>query len=215
MLTDITFNVTLRRKTLFYTINLIFPCVGMSFLSILVFYLPSDSNEKVSSFASLLISFLHSSSLLSWLTFTARMWICCWSLDGQIQTLEHFQVVALHGNVVIFVYYSHQAALLLLLLLSLSFSLQPKLTSAIEFAVYQTQLATNYTVSIVSDNNHWSLQQTSSSSAFQRFHNKALCWGIWIKLAFWPPVELCKPDKTMLAQTILILQLQQQQLQHP
>lgn len=45
---DITFNVTLRRKTLFYTINLILPCVVMSLLSILVFYLPSDSNEKVS-----------------------------------------------------------------------------------------------------------------------------------------------------------------------
>lgn len=46
--TDITFNVTLRRKTLFYTTNLILPCVVMSLLSILVFYLPSDSNEKVS-----------------------------------------------------------------------------------------------------------------------------------------------------------------------
>lgn len=45
---DITFNVTLRRKTLFYTTNLILPCVVMSLLSILVFYLPSDSNEKVS-----------------------------------------------------------------------------------------------------------------------------------------------------------------------
>lgn len=47
---DITFNVTLRRKTLFYTTNLILPCVVMSLLSILVFYLPSDSNEKVSAF---------------------------------------------------------------------------------------------------------------------------------------------------------------------
>lgn len=44
---DITFNITLRRKTLFYTINLIIPCVGISCLSILVFYLPSDSGEKV------------------------------------------------------------------------------------------------------------------------------------------------------------------------
>lgn len=45
---DITFNISLRRKTLFYTINLIIPCVGISCLSILVFYLPSDSGEKVS-----------------------------------------------------------------------------------------------------------------------------------------------------------------------
>jgi len=45
---DITFNITLRRKTLFYTVNLIIPCVGISCLSVLVFYLPSDSGEKVS-----------------------------------------------------------------------------------------------------------------------------------------------------------------------
>ena len=44
---DITFNVTMRRKTLFYTVNLIIPCMGISFLTILVFYLPSDSGEKV------------------------------------------------------------------------------------------------------------------------------------------------------------------------
>jgi hypothetical protein len=31
----------LRRKPLFYTVNLVFPCVGISFLTILVFYLPS------------------------------------------------------------------------------------------------------------------------------------------------------------------------------
>ncbi|EDS41905.1 acetylcholine receptor protein alpha 1, 2, 3, 4 [Culex quinquefasciatus] len=43
---DITFNITMRRKTLFYTVNLIIPCMGISFLTILVFYLPSDSGEK-------------------------------------------------------------------------------------------------------------------------------------------------------------------------
>jgi hypothetical protein len=45
---DIIFNITLRRKTLFYTVNLITPCVIISVLSIVVFYLPSDSGEKVS-----------------------------------------------------------------------------------------------------------------------------------------------------------------------
>ena len=44
---DITFNITMRRKTLFYTVNLIIPCMGISFLTILTFYLPSDSGEKV------------------------------------------------------------------------------------------------------------------------------------------------------------------------
>lgn len=53
---DITFNITLRRKSLFYTVNLIIPCVGISFLSILVFYLPSDSGEKVSLCISILLS---------------------------------------------------------------------------------------------------------------------------------------------------------------
>ena len=37
----------MRRKTLFYTVNLIIPCMGISFLTVLVFYLPSDSGEKV------------------------------------------------------------------------------------------------------------------------------------------------------------------------
>ena len=44
---DITFNITMRRKTLFYTVNLIIPCMGISFLTVLVFYLPSESGEKV------------------------------------------------------------------------------------------------------------------------------------------------------------------------
>ena len=46
---DITFNITMRRKTLFYTVNLIIPCMGISFLTVLTFYLPSDSGEKVGS----------------------------------------------------------------------------------------------------------------------------------------------------------------------
>uniref|UniRef100_A0A336MI73 CSON015083 protein n=1 Tax=Culicoides sonorensis TaxID=179676 RepID=A0A336MI73_CULSO len=53
---DIIFNITLRRKTLFYTVNLIIPCVGISFLSILVFYLPSESGEKISLCISILLS---------------------------------------------------------------------------------------------------------------------------------------------------------------
>lgn len=53
---DIMFYMTLRRKTLFYTVNLIIPCVGISFLSVLVFYLPSHSGEKVSLSISILLS---------------------------------------------------------------------------------------------------------------------------------------------------------------
>lgn len=50
------FNITIRRKTLFYTVNLIIPCVGISMLSVLVFYLPSDSGEKISLCISILLS---------------------------------------------------------------------------------------------------------------------------------------------------------------
>lgn len=53
---DITFNITIRRKTLFYTVNLIFPCVVISFMSVLVFYLPCQSNEKISLSISIVLS---------------------------------------------------------------------------------------------------------------------------------------------------------------
>lgn len=53
---DIIFSIILRRKTLYYNVNLIIPCVGISFLSVLVFYLPSDSGEKMSLCISILLS---------------------------------------------------------------------------------------------------------------------------------------------------------------
>ncbi|OAF68262.1 hypothetical protein A3Q56_03990 [Intoshia linei] len=53
---DITFNITIRQKALFYTVNMIIPCVSMSFLTVLVFYLPSQSGEKISLCISILFS---------------------------------------------------------------------------------------------------------------------------------------------------------------
>lgn len=53
---DITFNITIRRKTLFYTVNLIIPCIGISFLTVLTFYLPSDSGEKIALCVNILLS---------------------------------------------------------------------------------------------------------------------------------------------------------------
>ena len=53
---DITFNITLRRKTLFYTVNLIIPCVSINLLTMLGFYLPSDCGEKISLCISILLS---------------------------------------------------------------------------------------------------------------------------------------------------------------
>lgn len=55
--TDITFNIIIRRKTLFYTVNLILPTVLISFLCVLVFYLPAEAGEKVT-----IYSLIHSSS---------------------------------------------------------------------------------------------------------------------------------------------------------
>ena len=53
---DITYRIHIRRKTLFYTINLIIPCVSISFLTVFVFYLPSESGEKITLSISILVS---------------------------------------------------------------------------------------------------------------------------------------------------------------
>ncbi|KAM7420862.1 hypothetical protein PAMA_015190 [Pampus argenteus] len=45
---DITFVVTLRRRTLFYALNLLIPCVLLSSMTLVVFLLPANSGEKIS-----------------------------------------------------------------------------------------------------------------------------------------------------------------------
>ncbi|KAF0880605.1 ACHB2 protein, partial [Crocuta crocuta] len=53
---DITYDFIIRRKPLFYTINLIVPCVLITSLAILVFYLPSDCGEKMTLCISVLLA---------------------------------------------------------------------------------------------------------------------------------------------------------------
>ncbi|XP_053556248.1 neuronal acetylcholine receptor subunit alpha-9 [Bombina bombina] len=45
---DVTFTLILKRRSSFYIFNLLIPCVMISFLAPLGFYLPADSGEKVS-----------------------------------------------------------------------------------------------------------------------------------------------------------------------
>lgn len=40
---DITFYLIIKRKPLFYIINIVTPCILIAFMAILVFYLPADS----------------------------------------------------------------------------------------------------------------------------------------------------------------------------
>lgn len=44
---DIKFNIIIRRKTLYHTVNLILPCVAICALTLLVFFVPAYSGEKI------------------------------------------------------------------------------------------------------------------------------------------------------------------------
>uniref|UniRef100_A0AAV2KZV9 Neuronal acetylcholine receptor subunit alpha-7-like n=1 Tax=Knipowitschia caucasica TaxID=637954 RepID=A0AAV2KZV9_KNICA len=53
---DVTFTVVMRRRTLYYGLNLLLPCALISSLALLVFLLPADSGEKISLGITVLLS---------------------------------------------------------------------------------------------------------------------------------------------------------------
>lgn len=52
----LTFEIHLKRMTLFYTVNLVIPCVMLTLLAVTVFYLPVDCGEKMSLAINLLLA---------------------------------------------------------------------------------------------------------------------------------------------------------------
>lgn len=88
------FNVVIRRKTLFYTVILIIPTVLMAFLSVMAFYLPVDSGEKVSLTISLLLALVVFLLLVSkvWLQFRVYLW------SGHFQILPPTSNIPLMGK---------------------------------------------------------------------------------------------------------------------
>ncbi|XP_071504070.1 neuronal acetylcholine receptor subunit beta-2-like [Diadema antillarum] len=55
---DVTFYFVLHRKPLFYIVTLVVPCLLISFLTILVFFLPSDAQEKITLSISILLALI-------------------------------------------------------------------------------------------------------------------------------------------------------------
>ncbi|XP_053133372.1 neuronal acetylcholine receptor subunit alpha-7-like isoform X2 [Hemicordylus capensis] len=53
---DVTFAVTMRRRTLYYALNMLVPCLLLSAMTFLVFLLPADSGEKISLGITVLLS---------------------------------------------------------------------------------------------------------------------------------------------------------------
>lgn len=54
---DVTFKIVMRRRTLYYLFNIIFPCIWLTVLSLLGFWLPPDSGEKITLGITVLLAF--------------------------------------------------------------------------------------------------------------------------------------------------------------
>ncbi len=54
---DVTYTIHLRRKRLYYIINLIIPVAMLSFMTLIVFHIPAEAGEKLSVGITLLLSY--------------------------------------------------------------------------------------------------------------------------------------------------------------
>lgn len=54
---SVDFVINLKRKPMFYTMNVVTPCILMSFLALLIFWLPVESGEKITLGLTVLLSF--------------------------------------------------------------------------------------------------------------------------------------------------------------
>ena len=54
---DVTITLVIRRKILYYTYNVILPCMMLSVLTLLVFCIPPDSGEKIALGVTVLLAF--------------------------------------------------------------------------------------------------------------------------------------------------------------
>ncbi|CAH1796362.1 unnamed protein product [Owenia fusiformis] len=54
---DVTFHIVIRRKTLYYMYNVVLPCLLMSGLTLLEFWLPPESGEKITLGITILLAF--------------------------------------------------------------------------------------------------------------------------------------------------------------
>ncbi|XP_036340124.1 acetylcholine receptor subunit beta-like 1 [Rhagoletis pomonella] len=95
--TDITFYIIIRRKTLFYTVNLILPTVLISFLCVLVFYLPAEAGEKVISNHSVFtyIYTAHIPQIFLYIAFNINIFVSS-AIGGKQSKMEVMELSDLH-----------------------------------------------------------------------------------------------------------------------
>jgi len=54
---DVTFRLAMRRRTLYYLFNIICPCLWLSVLGVVAFWLPAECGEKVTLGITVLLAF--------------------------------------------------------------------------------------------------------------------------------------------------------------